>query len=108
MNDKRANYNEAIKQKILKYPACHFKSIEEIKDLGTFPFSPNKLSEVRAALLSGGALSNIDAGFQAGFREYLDVLKITDESGSQHYVLIYDSDELWQDPVVIELLKSKL
>ena len=39
----------------------------------------------------------------AGFREYLYILKFFDQNKLFHVATIYDSDELWQDPEIIDI-----
>lgn len=38
------------------------------------------------------------------FGEYLDIIKFSSQDGSQYIATVYDSDELWQDPEVIEII----
>ena len=38
-----------------------------------------------------------------GFYEYLDILKFNDQKQRIFVVTIYDSEELWQDPQLIDL-----
>lgn len=38
-----------------------------------------------------------------GFREYLDIIKFTDQNGNLYVTTVYDSDELMEDPHVIEI-----
>ena len=37
------------------------------------------------------------------FNEYLEIIKFTDQNKKTHIATIYDSDELWQDPQVIDI-----
>ena len=41
--------------------------------------------------------------YKGGLREYLEILTFCDQSGAQFIATIYDSDELWQDPEVIDV-----
>ncbi len=38
-----------------------------------------------------------------GFREYLDIIEFSDQHGTLFIALIYDSDELWQNPDVLDI-----
>jgi hypothetical protein len=38
-----------------------------------------------------------------GFREYLDIIRFSDQNGKIQIATIYDSDELWQDPQIIDI-----
>lgn len=38
-------------------------------------------------------------------REYLDISRFEDASGNKYIVTIYDSDELWQDPEILDIWK---
>jgi hypothetical protein len=38
------------------------------------------------------------------FSEYLDIIKFTDQNQITYIVTIYDNDELWQDPQIIEII----
>jgi Elongation factor Tu C-terminal domain len=40
----------------------------------------------------------------ASFGEYLDIVTFLDEIGKKYIASIYDSDELWQDPELIEVI----
>ena len=48
-------------------------------------------------------LKNIKDEKQTGFREYLHLLKFSDQNKKHYLVTIYDSDELWQDPEIIDI-----
>jgi hypothetical protein len=41
--------------------------------------------------------------YKGGFREYLEILTFFDQSGAKFIAMIYDSDELWQDPEAIDV-----
>ena len=38
-------------------------------------------------------------------REYLDISTFEDGAGNKYIATIYDSDELWQDPEVLDIWK---
>ena len=48
-------------------------------------------------------LNNIKNKKHTGFREYLQVVRFFDQSKKPYVVTIYDSDELWQDPEIIDI-----
>lgn len=37
------------------------------------------------------------------FREYLDIVRFTDESGKKYLATVYDSDAMEQDPEVLDI-----
>ena len=37
------------------------------------------------------------------FREYLDIIRFKDQNDKQYVATIYDSDELFQDPQIIDI-----
>jgi hypothetical protein len=49
------------------------------------------------------AIEEIKDENQSDFNEYLDIIKFYDQNQLLYVVTIYDSDELWQDPEVIDI-----
>lgn len=41
-----------------------------------------------------------------GCREYLDIIKFTDQNNRTFIATVYDSDERWQDPQMMEIFLS--
>lgn len=50
------------------------------------------------------ALKKFDHPNRQGFKEYLIVIKFTDENQKLHVATIYDNDELLQDPQIIDII----
>lgn len=48
-------------------------------------------------------INELSDNFSNDFREYLNVIKFKDQYGKTFIITIYDSDEMWQDPQIIEL-----
>lgn len=38
-----------------------------------------------------------------GFREFLNVITFTDQNHISYAATVYDSDELWQDPEIVDI-----
>jgi len=49
------------------------------------------------------SLSTIQDADTDNFREYIDIIKFSNQSGTEYVATVYDSDELWQDPVIKEI-----
>lgn len=49
-------------------------------------------------------IKNFNTERKEGLREYLDIFRFTDQNQMSYVVTIYDSDELWQDPQIIDII----
>ena len=50
------------------------------------------------------SLQNLKSPEKSDFNEYLEIYSFSDQNNKQYLATIYDSDELWQDPQIIDIL----
>lgn len=101
---KREVYKEDIAQSLL----TNNSSITEIKDveiLKTFPLEGKLLNDIAALIKSGDVALLKDMPGSENLFEELTVIKFNDQNGQAYAAIIYDSYELWEEPIVVEVFK---
>jgi hypothetical protein len=69
-------------------------------------FLKNEYSEIVTLIKNGGFKAiKLFAKNTALDREYLDIALFRDQRGNKYIVTVYDSDDLLQDPQVIEIFQ---
>ncbi len=108
MDIKLEKYYSFITNRIIQENGCGIDKIISIKSKGTFAFSNETMEKITSALKSNKQLPlDNHTSEQNGFRQYLDVFDIKDGNGKEFYVLVYDNDELSQDPTILKILKCE-
>jgi hypothetical protein len=100
------SYISKVKSEILAHDNSF--GIEQIVNLHSLKFGYFDQSDYKnlSCLIKAGQIRQIQHWpLITSGREYLDVLAFKDQSNKTYLVSIYDSDDLWQDPQVIELHK---
>jgi hypothetical protein len=44
---------------------------------------------------------------KTGFREYLELIRFSDQQKDWYFAIVYDSDALWQDPEILDIIPLK-
>ncbi len=86
--------------------AC--KEINHLETLYSLLFDSTKYPEIKL-MLEEKKLDNLkqfDNYAAKGFSEYLDIVKFTDEENKPFIAAIYDSVEVWQDPLVLDVFPA--
>ena len=76
-----------------------------MKSLKSLSFTEEQYKKVRGLIKKQdwSQINEINDLPSGEFREYLDIIKFKDQNGKQYVATIYDSDELFQDPQIIDI-----
>lgn len=80
-------------------------TVRSFVSCGTFLYSSEILSAITNAILLKEPLPQPNNEEREFPREYIDVYKIEDDLLRNFYVLVYDSDELWQTLAIIDVIE---
>lgn len=99
-------YEDYIKTSILKNNEFGIRSVSNFEHVRSMPLIREEYSQIAGFLLA----KNIEAIKTMPLdsrrtSEYLAILMFTDQNESKYIVTAYDSDELTQDPQVIDIFK---
>jgi hypothetical protein len=102
---KKNIYNDYVVSGILVNNQFEIVQVKELQSLKTIILDRNKYQEIEQLIINHdwGSIANLDSPDATGFREYLDVVKFRDQNDRTFVATIYDSDELFQDPQVINI-----
>src|ERR1044072_8288751 len=99
-------YNAYVIKAILANNELGITEVNNIEDVASRYFIKNEYPEI-VKLITNGDLNTLRslAGNGAESREFLHVLSFIDQGKNKYIVTVYDSDELWQDPQVIDIFR---
>lgn len=99
-----SEYLELIKLKItLARP--DFVEVLDLKSERSLLFSSELYNSVSVSIQQGNFDLVKSGEIDGSFREYLDILTFVSIDGIKYVVTVYDSDELWQDPTIINIFQ---
>lgn len=106
MSSNSNEFNAYVIRSILANNEFGILEVNEIEVLSSRYFLKNEYSEI-VTLIRNGDIKAIKslADNTSTEREYLDVLLFRDQRGNKYLVTVYDSDDLLQDPQVIEIFQ---
>jgi hypothetical protein len=84
-----------------KFGVTELVNIESLRDA----YFEKEKYVIIEQLIKNGDFDSIKQMPENKTPEYLHVIKFTDQRGKAFVVTVYDSDELWQDPQVIEIFE---
>ncbi len=80
--------------------------VYELEHIATTTFIDDKYPTVKGLLQAGRWDEVKELSFTKDrFREYLEIYKFKDQTKKVLGVTVYDSDELWQDPQIIDIIE---
>jgi len=99
-------YEDYIKRSILannEFGICSVNSFEHLKSMSFIRAEYPRIANLANAK-NVEAIKNLPPDSMKTLK-YLIILKFTDQSGQEYIVTTYDSDELTQDPQVIDVFR---
>src|SRR5215212_7007488 len=96
------HYENYIKNEIFVGTDAGITAVNNLVLIRTYSYSDTILAEVADSIRAKKELPKQSTEFGEP-REYLEVFNFTDQADRLFFVLIYDSDELWQNPTIIGL-----
>ncbi|MEO7522878.1 MAG: hypothetical protein ABIT58_02225 [Ferruginibacter sp.] len=99
-------WDEIVINSILADKAYGIKQVNNFELFSTLTFNKDRYPEIIHLIneQDWGALKTFDNPNRTGFREYLVVIKFSDENQKLHVATVYDSDELMQDPQIVDII----
>ena len=101
------NWDDIVIKAILSFKDFKIKEVNEFESVVSLNFDKEKYPEIISLIKekNWNVLTHFYNPKQTRFREFLEVVKFSDESRHVHIAMVYDSDELMQDPEIIEVIK---
>jgi hypothetical protein len=98
-------YSSLIAKSILSNKAWDIKEVRSLEVIKMVNFSKEEYKQVEALLRTQDliAVTQLPEIQKQGFQEDLLVVKFKNQNESEFIATVYDSDELWQDPDVIDI-----
>ena len=97
-----------IVDKLKQHDPDKFAEILDLKTIKDFFFSRELYFKIKTQIEQGDlTIKDEDEEPRTGFREYLSVISFSTSDRNKYFACIYDSDELWQDPEIIETFLVK-
>lgn len=99
-------YSEHIIKAILSAKGNEIRAVSDIACISSAFFDRDQYPALLSRLKNGETegLTNDIGHTENTFREYLYVYHFFDQDKRKWFATIYDSDELWQDPELIDLV----
>ena len=98
--------NYVTKIQSLLYNLGKFKQVSGFQFRKTVNFNAEAYKEISESIKRNG-IKAIDQLANSDRKEFEDLTFVTffDETGKEFAVAIYDSDELWQDPQILDIFE---
>lgn len=99
-----SGYLELIRLKITLLRPDLVKVLD-LKSERSLLFSNELYTTARVSIQQGNF--DVESGVEEDgtFREYLDILTFSSVDGIKYVVTVYDTDELWQNPAIIDIFQ---
>ena len=108
MTVKSNKWDELIIKAILSNNEFGILEIRNLKPIKSIIFDQSKYSEITSLIdkKDWKGINSIEDENKSGFREYLDIVKFSNQDDQTYIATVYDSDELWQDPEIKDIFLS--
>lgn len=102
----KSKYDGFIAQLILSDSEYDIKEVSDLKSIKILSFAEDQYKKILHLIKNRdwtqiNEIRNLPAGI---IREYLDIMGFKDQNGKQYVTTIYDSEELFQDPQIIDII----
>ena len=100
-------WNKIVIMALLSSKDFDIKEIRNFESITSLLFDAKKYKQILDLITQKdwGNIKSLDSAEKTGFGEYLYVLKFSDQNEISYAVTIYDNDELWQDPEIIDIIR---
>ncbi len=103
MNGESETFNSFVIKGILANNEFGITKVNELKSIQSVVFDFSEYPVAEELIKSGQFYFVNQSCVQTFPREYLEIMKFTDQHSDRYLVTVYDSDELWQDPQIIKI-----
>ena len=99
-------WNIAVTSQVVKKNNFGITKIQDFISLKNLYFDNASYTDILNLLKANNllAIKNIEEPLKKGFREYLHIITFIDQQQRKFALTVYDSDELWQDPEIIDII----
>ena len=104
-------YDSYVIKSILSVNEFGITAVRNLESLKCIYFSRDVYLIMKELILNGNiqAIKNfLENNDEKSFGEYLDILKFSDQCEHTYIATVYDSNEMWQDPQIIEIFPGIL
>jgi hypothetical protein len=104
MDTEKNDFDMYVVNSILANNNFGIKEVLDIKSIKSMYFNQDVYSSVKKLIAEGniGGIEKLPMSKERD-TEYLDIMLFRDQVGKTYFVTVYDSNDLWQDPQVIEI-----
>lgn len=97
-------YCKSVSEAIKNFKDFSGTEVNHLERLKTLHYSQDEYQRVLRLINERKLeeLNDLDIRSE-GFKEYVDIMRFEDENGTSFMATIYDSDEMWQDPQVMNI-----
>ena len=101
----KSEYDIFIAELILSDTEYNIKEVCDLESIKLLSFTEEEYKKVRDLIKKQdwNQINEVKDLPSGEFREYLDIIRFKDQDGKQYVTTIYDSDELFQDPQIIDI-----
>ena len=101
----KSEYDIYIAELILSDTEYNIKEIRDLESIKSLSFSEDRYKQIRGLIKKQdwNQINEVKDLPSADFKEYLDIIRFKDQNGRQYVTTIYDSDELFQVPQIIDI-----
>lgn len=84
--------------------------VRDLKSIRSLLFDKENYPDVMRAIENKDwdSLQSFDGEKKNGFGEYLHIVTFSDQEGRAFAATVYDNDELWQDPELVDIIQLLL
>jgi hypothetical protein len=101
----RNTYNDSVIAGILADDEFGITQVDNLKSLKIILLDQSQYPTIKQFIKNHHwqSIASLNSPEADGFKEYLDIVKFTDQRCRRFVATIYDSDELSQDPQIIDI-----
>ena len=106
MEDKNI-FDKYVRSELLTSNQFSIEEVNDLSEIDSLPFSLAEYPKILALIKEHrfDEIQKMSRLYKAHDREYLIIMKFNDQQESHYIITVYDSDELWQNPRVMDILK---
>jgi hypothetical protein len=102
---KRRSYEDNISKAALANNSLSITEINDVEILKTVPLEEGLYDKIAEIIKTGNIELIKQMPDSENIFEDLTIIQFADQTGQKYAAIIYDSYELWEDPVVVEVFK---
>ena len=99
-------WDDIVIKAIFAFKDFDIKEVNNFQSIQSLLFDREKYPAIITLIKdkNWGSLEKFEIKKKNGFGEYLDIIKFSDQNHKAYAAAVYDNDELWQDPEIIDII----